>query len=819
MSGTVKAEDWKYDWEFRYRYETLRAILNRNGRSLKILSDLEADLNHLVFSDSKIRRSVKRLFDETYLMAQELNLMSRGKHSALLPALDRIRRGIKSLEQRTPEPKPRPLAVRLDEEDSLDPLLAGGKAAGLASLHRHFPGLVPEGFVLTTAAYDRFLEEGSLAGQIRILLKDLEFTSDRDRFRGRTAAIREAIAGTELPEALGELLRRHGAGGTGGGRTLWAVRSSAVNEDGRFSFAGQFDSLLNVPSGKLAEAYKEVVAGKFSERAIAYRLNCGFREVDTPMAVLFMPMIDPQAAGVVYTADPLRPDSDTIVINCVRGLGDKVVRGIGVPDHIEISRQPRPEILAMRSSDAPVEDLGYLSRDAIREIGATAWKAMTAFGYDMDIEWALDRQDRLWLLQGRRTNLASPERIKEVKSRQAEVFLSRGVSIFPGLAEGPVARRSADNLAPIPRGAVLVVAQPTPELAPLLPDAAAVVAAEGSPVGHLATLLREFAVPSLFQAGGRVVDLADNTVVSVDASMRKVYRGSCWPGMRERVLSRLSSSRNRKVSGPLYDLVLSLNLTDPFGPDFKPGKCRSVHDCIRYIHEMSVRAMFRFGDAHSGFMHRKTWRLESDIPMPVYVLALEQALPEKRKTIGPGKITSAPFAAFWKGFSDARLAWPDRWGNAHISLSRDLQDQVFGGTRGPRKRGDPNYLIYASDYMNFNARFAYHYAMVDSLLGGGDRNNYIQLRFHSGGGSDIKRERRALFLERVLRECRFGVTREGDLITAWFRNYPAEDTAKALEALGRLLVCSRQLDMLMHMDSDVKMYSDNFLAGKFQAFV
>ena len=228
--------------------------------------------------------------------------------------------------------------------------------------------------------------------------------------------------------------------------------------------------------------------------------------------------------------------------------------------------------------------------------------------------------------------------------------------------------------------------------------------------------------------------------------------------------------------------------------------------------------MFRFGDAHSGFLNKKTKRLKSGIPMPIHVLALDQDLPIEAKTIGAEFLDSVPFQAFWKGFSDTRLAWPDRWGQAHFGISKDIQDQVFGGSKGPRKRNDPNYLIYAGDYMNFNARYAYHYAMVDSLLGGGDRNNYIQLRFHSGAGSDKKRKRRAQFLERILRECRFGVTGEGDLITAWFRNYPAGDTREALELLGRLLVCSRQLDMLMHADSDVKLFSSHFLAGNYRAF-
>ncbi len=819
MAGNLKARDDDYNWRFRYRYETLRAILNRNGRALKILSDLEADLNHLTFSDIQVHRSVSRLFNETYLMAQELEILSHGRFPVLFRKLDKIRRDVGEKQRDAPERMERPLAVRIKDQDSLNSDLVGGKAAGLSSLYHNFPGQVPEGFILTTGAYDQFLKRGKLFEQIRLLLKDLEFTSDRDRFRRRTEAIREAIISAEPAPSFMEIIREYAAGCGVKDSALWAVRSSAVSEDGRYSFAGQFDSKLNVPLENLPQAYKEVLAGKFTDRAITYRINCGFREVDTPMAVLFMPMVDPQAAGVVYTTDPVMPDSDTMVIHCVKGLGETVVKGIGVPDNITLSRHARPEVLSMHSSATPVENLDYLSREKIREIGATAWKAVIASGYDLDIEWAVDKEGRIWLLQARRVLPASPEKIREFKSGKGELFITKGTSIFPGRAEGPVAVRSRDNLDPIPKGTVLITDQPIPELSPLLPNAAAVVAAEGSPVGHLATLLREFAVPSIFQAGGRIMDLHAGSVISVDASMRKIYRGSRWPGMKERVLSRLASAGARKETGPLFRSVLSLSLVDPFGSGFKPEGCRSVHDVIRFIHEMAVRSMFRFGDEHSGFLNRKTRKLQSDIPMPIYVLALEQEMTAGEKAVEPEFISSTPFKAFWKGFSDRRLAWPDRWGQAHHGISKDLQDQVFGGAKGPRRRKDPNYLIYSGDYMNFNARFAYHYAMVDALLGIGDRNNYIQLRFHSGGGSDKKRKRRASFLERVLRECRFGVTLEGDLITAWFRNYPAQDTGKALESLGRLLVCSRQLDMLMHMDSDVKMFSDHFLAGKFQAFL
>jgi pyruvate,water dikinase len=751
-------------------------------------------------------------------MAQELNLLGGSRYAELFRVLDGIRKDIAGRMQDAPASARRPEVLRLHEEQALDPMLVGGKAAGLCLLNQRFPGHVPEGFILTVRAYDLFAGKGRLFEQIKLLLKNLEFTQDSDRFRIQTEAIRKAVSAAELPPSIEQAIRQYSRAFETGEPDLWAVRSSAVSEDGRFSFAGQFDSLLNVPLSGLPEAYKEVVAGKFTERAVTYRMHCGFREVDTPMAVLFMPMIRPKAAGVIYTADPARPDADCMVVHCVEGLGDKVVKGLVVPDSIEILKEPVPRIAGMTVAGNPVSDLGYISRDTLLKIGSTALKAAEAFGYDLDMEWAVDRKDHLWILQGRRVQLSAQEKIRDVPSRKGDLFASRGVSIFPGRSEGRVAVRSAQNPAPIPKGAVLVLRQPIPEMASLVPNAASVIAAEGSPVGHLATILREFAVPSIFQAGEKILDLAENSVVSIDASKREIYIGSRWPGIRERVLSRLASAGSRAVAGPLFGPILSLNLSDPFASGFKPSACRSVHDVIRFIHEMSVRSMFRFGDKHSGLLHRKTKRILSHVPMPILALPLEQPLPAGSTTVKPDAIASAPFRAFWEGFSDERLAWPDRLERMNPALSRDIQDQIFGGVKGPRRRKDPNYLIYAADYMNFNSRFAYHYAMLDSLLGTGDRNNYIQLRFHSGGGSDEKRKRRARFLERVLRESRFGVSLDGDLIVAWFRNYPSTDTSEALTMLGRLLVCSRQLDVLMHLDSDVKMFSNLFLTGNFEAF-
>jgi pyruvate,water dikinase len=126
--------------------------------------------------------------------------------------------------------------------------------------------------------------------------------------------------------------------------------------------------------------------------------------------------------------------------------------------------------------------------------------------------------------------------------------------------------------------------------------------------------------------------------------------------------------------------------------------------------------------------------------------------------------------------------------------------------------------MVAGDYMNLNARFAYHYSMVDAVVGPGAENNHVYFSFRGGGGSETNRALRARFLERVLRRSRFEVDRRGDEVIAWLRRYPREETERMLERLGRLLVCSRELDATLRNEPSVRMYADYFLKEKYTVF-
>jgi pyruvate,water dikinase len=351
-----------------------------------------------------------------------------------------------------------------------------------------------------------------------------------------------------------------------------------------------------------------------------------------------------------------------------------------------------------------------------------------------------------------------------------------------------------------------------------LPRIAALLAVEGNPAGHLATLAREFSVPSLFRIGAAAGRLVSGNIISVDATTRRIYRGSRWPGMRERVLARISMEERPSRSGPLYDLILALNLTDPDSSSFRAKGCRSIHDAIRFMHEMSVRSMFSFGDRQKKEWKRRSIMLKTDLKVQIHLIHLDRPSPPTSRTLSPEEIESIPFQAFWRGFADKSLPWPRRWEKEMLGLPRDFQETVLGGHKGPRRASDANYIMVAGDYLNFNARFTYHYAMVDAIVGPGAENNHVFFTSRGGGASKENRVRRAVFIERVLRRSRFEVDRRGEMVTAWLRRYPESDSRQMLERLGRLLVCCRELDAVLKTDSQVKLYAELFLQEQYQVF-
>ena len=130
------------------------------------------------------------------------------------------------------------------------------------------------------------------------------------------------------------------------------------------------------------------------------------------------------------------------------------------------------------------------------------------------------------------------------------------------------------------------------------------------------------------------------------------------------------------------------------------------------------------------------------------------------------------------------------------------------GTRG---LGERSYLLVADEYMNLNARMAYHFTLVDACLSDTPSHNYIAFRFVGGGTTFYRRDLRARLIEACLAHYGFRTDRRGDLVNAWYKRAPFDETAYRLDILGRLMACSSQLDMYMSSREAMNWYLQQFL--------
>ena len=188
------------------------------------------------------------------------------------------------------------------------------------------------------------------------------------------------------------------------------------------------------------------------------------------------------------------------------------------------------------------------------------------------------------------------------------------------------------------------------------------------------------------------------------------------------------------------------------------------------------------------------------------------------RDVEPEQVLSRPFQALWRGMTAPGIEWS---GRRHVDLrgfASVVSSSLTEADRAGESLGGAAYLIVGAEYVNFNARMAYHYAMIDSVVGETPESNDVRFRFWGGGAGRAQRDLRAQFLAEVLQRSGFAVERRGDLVTARLRRYPAPASEAGLEVLGRLMGCARQLDMLIRSEAAVADFVEHFLNGRYEEF-
>ncbi len=816
------------------RFAHFRAIGAANDAFLDNLTSLMEGSGRRGGGLAAVAAAYEALSAPVGALARSLSAMAGGRYQSLLRRYEAIDR---DLSQEILKARPIEFGSPViwpDHPEAQRPQVVGPKAARLAEIAALGGLQVPPFFMVTVYGFRAFMEATGLHDLVEASLWSTDL-ADGQALKRLSHTMSEAVLSARVPPGLAAEVsagfRRlaEAAPGLSG----VAVRSSAVVEDSESSFAGQFESILNVGEEDLLEAYKRVLASKYRLEVLQYAVARGFLDEDIAMPVLVMAMIDPAAAGVAYSSDPSHPGRT--VVTAVRGLGQPVVEGRVVPDRYLVSNVEPVRVVAMTAghragvvrcrpggglvevaTDAEQGDQPVLcSQDACRVAQAARLLERT-FRVPQDVEWALDQAGQLFVVQTR--PLAAflvPENAAGAAPAVVghRVLVRDAVRASPGIASGRILRlgdaASADE---VPNDAVLLVPNTTPRLAGLVGRVRAILATVGSPTGHMATVAREFRVPCLVGVDPDLPGLHDGAEVTVDARYGLVYQGEV-PELL--AIARPPTAERRDPVGEslarLLARVAPLTLTDPDSPEFRPASCQTLHDVARFVHQRAMAEMFEL-DRLSQEERRQTRRLSWRLPMDVLLLDLGGGLgPEAGRRVETAQVLSVPLRALVKGMTDPHLRWA---GPVGFDL-KGFMSVVVRSAADDQRYGEPSYALCSRDYLHFSSRLAYHFATVDAICGRSVNENYARFLFHGGAAVAARREFRAHFLAAVLGAHGFAVKMRGDRVEALLPKRGAEAVEESLVMLGRLMVASRHLDMVMESRATAQAFAQAFLSGDY----
>jgi phosphohistidine swiveling domain-containing protein len=312
----------------------------------------------------------------------------------------------------------------------------GGKGASLARLAS--AGLpVPPGFHLTTAAYHRFVAENGLQEPILAAVSAIT-TGQPAQLEGASQLIASLFAQHEMPVDIADAIRQAYKElppmnrGTTGEDVAVAVRSSATAEDlPGMSFAGQQETYLNMQGEAMVlDAVKRCWASLWTARAIGYRARNHIAPTDVSLAIVVQQLVPADAAGILFTANPVTGARDRMIINAAWGLGEAIVAGQVTPDTIVVDKASgmvleeqisKKDIMTVRTQTGTHEEpvppekrtRAVLTASQAVELARLGGQIENLYGLPMDIEWAL-YDDHFFIVQARPiTTLHAQEPVAE----------------------------------------------------------------------------------------------------------------------------------------------------------------------------------------------------------------------------------------------------------------------------------------------------------------------------------------------------------------------------------------------------------------------
>ena len=442
--------------------------------------------------------------------------------------------------------------------------LVGGKNASLGEMASRLSkkGIqVPDGFALTTKAYWSFLKKNKIEKELKKIFQ--KFNPDSlESLRKTGQAARTLILKADFPDdlkketikAYRKLEREYGK------NCEVAVRSSGVVEDQpKASFAGQFESFLNVAGEEeLLREIKKCLASTFNNRVIAYREEKGFPHLKFALSVGIQKMVrsDLASSGIIFTLDTETGFRNVVLINSIWGVGEMIVKGKITPDQFSVfkptlkkgyksiivknlGRKNRKYVFSLNGGLKEVfvskkDQLEFSLTD--KEVLQLAEWAMTIeehYGKPQDIEWAKDgKTGELFIVQSRPETVHAPKAgqfYQEYELETKKQPVVSGIAIGSKIGQGK-ARIISDvsKIGQFQKGEVLVTRMTDPDWVPAMRLASAIITDEGGRTCHASIISRELGIPAIVGTKMATHSLKTGDRVTADCStgQGKVFLGN-----------------------------------------------------------------------------------------------------------------------------------------------------------------------------------------------------------------------------------------------------------------------------------------------------
>ncbi|HUZ57358.1 MAG TPA: phosphoenolpyruvate synthase, partial [Hanamia sp.] len=460
--------------------------------------------------------------------------------------------------------------LELSEVGINDIEIVGGKNASLGEMIQNLTTLgisIPNGFVVTVAAYREFLQYNNLESTISHIINSIDHQNIESLRRGGQQ-VRLLLQNGRFPKEMSDFIinaYEKLSSDYGQEYTDVAVRSSATAEDlPDASFAGQQETFLNVRGpATLMDAVRNCIASLFTDRAISYRQSFGYDHFSVGLSICVQKMVrsDLGSSGVAFSLDTESGFKDVVVINGAYGLGEMVVQGsispdefivfkptlkegynsiiekkLGVKDKMMVYGDKADERVKIISTETSFQNRFCLSDAMV--IKLSDWIVKIEDYYTrikkrwtpMDVEWAFDGLSKeLFIVQARPETIHSQKdhnKIKEYSishSTKEQTILLKGIAVGDKIGGGKVnILYSLDKRVieghEFNDGDVLVTDMTDPDWEPIMKKASAIVTNKGGRTCHAAIVARELGVPAIVGCGNSTTTLKEGDEITVSCA-------------------------------------------------------------------------------------------------------------------------------------------------------------------------------------------------------------------------------------------------------------------------------------------------------------